>query len=658
MKTAQSVISLRIVSSCVAGLALFVSVQILGLNGIASPWWFVAGVVAFLVLIDQKDAPTSILTLVGLILGLLPVAGFLPLSNQLSTLGLLLGVFVSVKGIHARHASLTFGMRGLAAVVPPVVGSTFTYWWWSDLLKGSKEQILTRLMTQWDLSTHFLFFSSIERDGRYLLLSSPPSDGDVWQGRDYPAGIHYVWSQFALGLRETSMIDRSILVPFFGQAIVITGAVTVAVIGLAFARLGRTPLAQFWSGMIGSALGTALFCAGPLSATYWMGYANAPAVVIGIALLVTFLLRSHHNGRVQFLMFVTGALALALNWFPTLGLFAPAIVIACLHQFSKRGRNQIVTISIFVLISLLPVLWLLRNIGLTTVIEATGGVNKFPEQLLIGGAILALGLTMLVVGKAKLEIVVMLATPAILLYGLGRYMVANVGDLRYYFHKFGLFVGTYLVVLIVALIFIYVESFLASNSSNFKNRFRLTIGVVVFSAAITQLFGYWGPELKGLDAQTSGPLQRLKLMEKETKASDFEPLSAVVLRESAINRERNFDERSCMLLVLPKSVATDAASEEYGLVFGDGDPANSLWLANIWFQALSDSATTEAFARTPRTTELGRVFDDYPPLQESRIDETIEATFTPDEVCILSTREINAELRKKSPAWRTFDIES
>jgi len=178
------------------------------------------------------------------------------------------------------------------------------------------------------------------------------------------------------------------------------------------------------------------------------------------------------------------------------------------------------------------------------------------------------------------------------------------------------------------------------------------------SMATSQMFGYWGPELKGLESETLGPLQRKKMLEVETKASDFRPLSASVLRESAINRSRTIEERSCILLILPKSVATDAAANEYELVFGDVDPANSLWLANIWFQALSDSATTEAVARTPRTTELGRVFDDFPPLQESRIDETIEATFNPNEVCILSTREINAELRKKSPAWRTFDIES
>lgn len=504
----------------------------------------------------------------------------------------------------------------------------------------------------------FSVFSSITRDGRYLLLSSPPSDGDVWQGRDYPAGIHYVWSEFAFALRDVSADDRSALIPFFGQAIVITGAVAVAVISLALARLGRSTLDQVWGGIIGSALGAALFCAGPLSATFWMGYANAPAVVIGITILVTFLLKSHNDVRAQLWVFSSGALALALNWYPTLIIFAPALVIACLKMYSARGRSQFVAVSIFLVISVVPILWLLRNIGPKTIIEATGGVNRFPEPLLIGGSILALGLTIILIGRAKTEVLLMLVTPGILLYGLGRYMVINVGDLRYYFHKFGLFVGTYLIILIIGLLFTYGLSNFVRSSSPPRSKLRLTVGVVAVSLAVTQLFGYWGPELKGLDAQTSGPLARSRLMEKETKASDFLPLSTIVLRESALNRTRSFDERTCMLLVLPKRVATDAADEEYGLVFGDGDPANSLWLANIWFQSLSDSATTEAFARAPRTTELGRVFDDYPPLAESRIDETIEESFKPDEVCVLSTKEVNVELRKKSPAWRTYDIES
>lgn len=657
MKSAGIVSSTRVAICFAVAVSLFVFLQILGMNGDVAPWWFFVGLVVALTLIDQEEAPTSILVFVGTSVGLLPLAGFLPLSNRFSTLALMMSGFIFAKGIKVSHTEKRFGLRGFFAVSPAIVGGLFTYWWWSDLLKGSKEQILTRLMTQWDLSTHFLFFSSIARDGRYLILSTPPSEGAVWQGRDYPAGIHYVWSQFAFALREVSSGDRSVLVPFFGQAIVITGAAAVFVISLAFARLGHTTLGQVWGGVIGSVLGATLFCAGPLSATFWMGYANAPAVVIGIALLVTFLLMPHPDGRAQLWMFSAGALALALNWYPTVVLFAPALVVACLKMYSAKGRNQVAAVSVLLVISALPVLWLLRNIGLTTIVEATGGVNRFPEQLLIGGSIFALGAAILLIGKVKAEIIVMLAMPGTLLYGLGRYMVSNVGDLRYYFHKFGLFVGTYLIILIVGLLFIYWQRNFVSRSSPLGGRVRLTVGVVAVSIAVTQSFGYWGPELKGLDAQTSGPLARSRLMETETKASDFLPLSSIVLSESALNRTRSFNERTCMLLVLPKSVATDAADEEYGLVFGDGDPANSLWLANIWFQALSDSATTEAFARTSRTTELGRVFDDFPSLAESRIDETIEESFDPDEVCILSTNEINAELRKKSLAWRTFDIE-
>lgn len=657
MTSARRSLSSRTLLCFVFGLSVFGCVQILGMTGVVAPWWFVACTITVVALIDDVHAPTSILMLVAIIVGLLPVAGFLSIPPQFSTLGLILGCYVTVKALSTSHANTSVNLKGVAVITPALAGGAFTYWWWSELLKGSTEDVLTRLMTQWDLSTHFLFFSSIARDGKYLLLSSPPSESFIWAGREYPAGIHYVWSQFGLALRETSAIDRSVLIPFFAQAILATGAAAVAVTSLCLARLGSSTFTHILNGIIGAAIGAAVFCAGPLSSSFWGGFANLPAVVIGMMILMTFLLKPHHN-RLQLWVLAFGVIALALNWYPVVVLFMPPLTVVCAKMYARNSSRYLVTLVVLCVASSAPLIWLLRTVGLKRIAESSGGVNEFPETLLIGGALLCLGLGVLFYRRVRLEVLLMLIGPAVLLYALGRYMINSVGELRYYFDKLGLFVGTYLVILIVSLVVLIGQRGLMSVRLNVANQVRIVLGVVLVSMATIQMFGYWGPELNGLESETLGPLQRKKMLEVETKASDFRPLSASVLRESAINRSRTIEERSCTLLVLPKRVATDAAANEYGLVFGDVDPANSLWLANIWFQALSDSATTEAFARTPRTTELGRVFDDYPPLPESRIDETIEATFNPDEVCILSTSEINAELRKKSPAWRTLDIES
>jgi len=658
MKPFRISASPRVLLCLLSGLLTFLIVQFGGFFAGVSPSWFVLAVVVVVVLLDQNDSPSWILMLVGAIVGLLPVAGFLSLPAELSTLGLVMGGFVSVKVLQWSRRPVSIGFQGLASALPASVGGVFTFWWWSDLTRGSTVDILTRLMTQWDLSRHFLFFASIVRDGSYLLLASSPSDGYAWEGKEYPAGIHYVWSQFALPLREASSLDRSQLVPLFAQAIVLTGAVAVAVISLAISRLGQTTLSQLWGGTVGAALGAAMFCAGPLSASFWNGFANVPAIVIGLTLLITFLVDYPKGEALRIAIYAVGLISLALNWYPTVAIFVPAVIVVTIRILATKRRSFFVIVVAVTAVLIAPVIWLLRFVEPSEVLEATGGTNKFPETLLIGGSILALGSTLLIPRGRRVEITVMLASPAVPLYVLGSHMITNDGDLRYYFHKFGLFVGTYLLILVVTLIVSHFQRLLGSTILSLGARIRGSAGVLLVSAALLQTFGYWGPELNGLSSETVGPIQRARIMEQQTKASDFRPLSALVIRESTVNRSRSLSEKSCMLLVLPKDVATDAAEGEFGLAFGLGDPANSLWLANIWFHSLSDSATTEAIDRTPRTTELGRVFDDFPPLQASRIDETIEETFSPSEVCILSTPEINSELRKKSDAWRTYDISS
>jgi len=657
MKSSQIVISRRVALCGVAGMSVFALIQVLTLRGIMAPWWFVAMAIAVVALIDGTNAPTSILTLTAVVGGLLPVAGFLSLPPQLSTLGLVLGCCVTVKAMSISRTGVSVSLSGVAVVTPAVAGGAFTYWWWSQLIEGSTEEILTRLMPQWDLSEHFLLFSSAVRDGKYLLLASPQSDGYVWAAKQYPAGIHYVWSQFGLPLRGPSEIDRSVLIPFFALVIVLTGAAAVAVISLGLARLGDSTLACVLNGIVGSTIGAAAFCAGPLSSSFWAGFANVPAVVAATAILISFLLRPIHN-RSQLWLLVFGVIALSLNWFPMTGLFALPLLVVLAKTYKLRPSSDFITLAMLGVVIILPLMWLLRTIGLERFIESTGSVNEFPETLLIGGAIFALGVAILMFGKIRLEVTLMLASPAFLLYGLGRYMMNEVDELRYYFDKFGLFAGMYLVLMLASIIITHVQNNLILPKISKSNQIRIAAGLLVVSVSTTQVFGYWGPELKGLETETVGSIQRTKMLEEKTKASDFRPLSKVVLQEAVTNRARDFAARSCTLLVLPKNVATDAADSEYELIFGNTDPANSLWLANVWLHSLSDSGTTEVVARLPRTPELGRVFDDYPPLPTSKIDETISGLFEPNEVCILSTKEINTELKKLSPTWQTFDIKS
>jgi len=617
-------------------------------------------VCAAITLLDHRDAPTSLLVLIALIIGLLPVAGYLHLPSELNVLALVISTYVGIRLFRVFRETHSFNLSGLLVVSPALLAGIFTYWWWSEFLKGGKEEILTRFMPQWDSSAHFMIFSTIFREGVYPSLSSPPIAGAEWAGTGYPAGIHYVWSQFALSLRGASDIDRSVLVPFFGQAVFLTGATSVAVLSLAFARLGKSLFAQILGGVLGAALGTALFCAGPLSITFWGGFANVSAVVIGIAIFVSFLLNPHRNNATQLWVLAFCVSILVFNWYPTLAIFLPVLCLLFVKSVKRRKHEEIPPLIALCLFASQPVIHALEIVskGVDGTLGAAGSAGSFPDTLLVGGSILALGLAVLLLRRLTPEFLMSLSAPALLLYGLGRFMLARVGELRYFFDKFGLFVGTYLLILTLGMLIHFGQKWLVAHRLSRLAQLRVTMGAVLISAAVLQLFGYWGPEIRGFESATVGPIQRSRLTESETKASDFGPLSAVVISESITNRQRGFDDRACALLVLPKRLATDAAENEYDLVFGNVDPGNAMWLANVWLHALSDSATTEFMALLPRTTELGRIADDYPALPESLIDETVEMSFSPEEVCILSTESINAELRGRSERWRTYDIGS
>lgn len=634
------------------GVAVFVSVQVSAVAGVVDPLWWVLGVGAGLVVLDRRDVSTPLLVLVGMLLGLVPVTGFLGLPPSLSSLGAVLGVFVGVKVATMARGGVEAGWGGLLVVSPAITGGAFTNWWWSDLFKGSKADVLTRLMTQWDLSTHFLFFSSIVRDGKYLALSSPPADGYTWEGREYPAGIHYVWAQFALLLRDADQIDRSVLIPFFARSIVVTGALAVGVMSLGFARLGRTTLTKFWGALIGASLGIALFCAGPLSATFWAGFANIPAVAIGVSLLVSFLLKPHHESRTQYWVLTLGIWVLTYNWFPTVALFLPALVVLFWKAAIAGPKMRVASQIAICVVGALPPIAFALSLGVDH-LQGAGSVDEFPSSLLFSGSAIALGLALFRKDKFGTNIALLLATPALLLYLLGRYLMDNVGQLSYYFDKFGLFVGTYLVLLLGGLLFLSQEH-LDSRYSSLSNRLRRTFGIAAVSIGASQILGYWGPELNGLSVQTSGPDRRIEIQERTTKLSDFAPLSKIIIRESARNKNRSFLEKSCLVLVLPREVATDAAPTEE-LVFGPTDPQNAMTLANVWFRALSDTAVKESWSYNYELNFAERL--DTRSIVTGLNDLASDFGRNKD-FCILSTEVITEALTRSPYAWRTVVVES
>jgi hypothetical protein len=610
----------------------------------------VVAVGAIVVVLDGEKSATSLLVFVGVVVGLLPIAGYLYLPPWLSSLGLVLGAYVSVK-----LASTSIRLEGLGegvlSVAPAVFGSTFTYWWWRDLFRGSQEDILTRLMPQWDLSTHFLFFSSIVRDGRYLALSSPESPEFEWVGREYPAGIHYVWAQFAMPLRSASEIDRATLIPYFAHAIVLTGAVAVGVISLGLARVGHTPTARFVAGIVGAAAGTALICIGPLSTTFWGGFANVSAVAIGISMLISFLLRPHDDIQKYSWILALGVWTLTFNWYPTIALFLPALISVFLRLVLSDARRNVLVCILVCIIGVTPPVFFTLSLGLSH-LHGFGGVPAFPQPFLFGGSAISLGLALMFIGRLKPSAVLLLVTPAISLFSLGWYLISSVGELRYYFFKFGSFLGAYLMLLMLGIGMHLVLKALDTKSLQVVAQLRYGLGAFALGIGALWTFGYWGPQLNGLGAEAVGLIPRIEIRESRSKLSDFRPLAKTVLSEAATNRTRDLSTRSCVLLILPRSNATDATPEEV-LTFGRTDPQNAIPLANVWFRALSDAAMAETW---PYNYEL--IFGDQ--LSTTAIVTTLvdsaEDSNRNKDICVLSTRSVIDSLERTPYVWRTYEI--
>lgn len=640
--------------SIFVGLCVFVGMQVSGTFGTNHLWWWVAFVGIGVVVLDRQEVATSLLVLLGVTIGLIPIAGFLRLPPSVSSLGVVLSIYVAVKFAAVSHCDVFRKLGGSLMVVSPAVGGgVFTYWWWSDLLTGSKEDILTRLMPQWDLSTHFLFFSSMVRDGRYLALSSPPTSQYSWVGREYPAGIHYLWSQLALPLRDASQIDKSALIPFFAHAIVVTAALAVGAISLSLARLGNTTTSRFIGGLIGAAIGITQFCAGPVSAAIFGGFANVSAAVTGMAVLVSFLLKPHNKSRNQLWIITLGIWVLVYNWFPLAGLFLPAVIVSLMKVIRLGQRRHVLNYMIMCLAGSLPPVAFSLSLGVQH-LQGAGGVPALPHYILIAGSVVAVGIAFVPNRSLTLETRLLLATPAILLFCLGRYLYSTTGELRYYFAKFGLFVVSYLVLIFGGLLIQRLQNYIESAPSSVQVRSRVTVGVSMLSIGVSQIFGYWGPELNGLGEEVIGSKARSEIREVSTKLSDFAPLSRVVVRESIKNRDRSTSEKACMLLVLPREIATDAAFREE-LTFGITDPQNALKLANVWFRTMSDSAYQETWKYVYKLNP-GEWLDSWTIV--ANLNDSDDHMDMKRSICILSSKPVVTALKKSSPEWQTFEIGS
>jgi hypothetical protein len=287
-------------------------------------------------------------------------------------------------------------------------------------------------------------------------------------------------------------------------------------------------------------------------------------------------------------------------------------------------------------------------------LQGIGGVPGLPHYILIAGSVVALGIAFVANRSLTLETRLLLATPAILLFCLGRYLYVSTGELRYYFAKFGLFVVAYLVLIIGGLLIQHLQKYIESALPSVQVRSRAIVGASILSIGVSQMFGYWGPELDGLGGEVIGSTARSEIREVSTKLSDFAPLSRVVIRESIYNKDRSVSERGCTLLVLPREIATDAAFGEE-LTFGITDPGNALTLANVWFRTMSDAAYQETW-KYIYGLNLGESLDLRTIV--ANLNYSAEDDGVNEGICVLSSKPVVAALKKSSFDWQTFEIGS
>jgi hypothetical protein len=615
--------------------------------GLVHPFWMVTILVFVEILRGDEEVLTRLICAASVFLGVIPITGWLQRPDFLDPVVLLIAIWISSIVYEVRQSKFRISPFSITPLTA-IAGGVFTYQWWTGLSKGSPGVVLEKLLPIWDLSTHFHFFISNLLTQTYIAVDKPPGNGLSWSDDAYPTGAHYVWGQFAAGLRNEIAQDTTRAIPIFANSIVVTLAISVVIIGLCIGRIGTTWPRQIAFATLGTGLGVGVMTLGPMSQTIWNGFANMPAVIIGLAILASILVRPCGSYRLQILMLTAGVWIVVYNWYPAVLLVIPAIIHGLLQITKKNGwRDVIVGGVIFLGGGSLPILHSLK-LGVSH-LEMQGGIQPFPPGLLIAATLGVFAVALMGTRlRTPASLVLLGLPPIILLMALGLRLRLITDGYPYYFQKAALFIATFSLILLMMFVLLRLDiekdDFRLSRVPVIRN----ALGSLAVAICLTYMFGYWGPDYQAFSGgnTAAGVLYRNEIM--GGIGNDMTPTARLVVAEARASRDLSIEELSCLTLMIPDRLGVEP---KFTILFGYTAPKRNL-LANVWFHALTRSNTTAAQSQAYMTPVLAQSLGD-----ERLLAETISKSFDPGSVCVFSSSLVNAELKLLGPQWRTKNLQ-
>ncbi len=476
----------------------------------------------------------------------------------------------------ARRDAMIAVAAGLAAVIA-----------WPLRAPGSADRTLAMLTTGIDHGYHYSIF--LER--RLGAAGSGPlaaqADASGFAFAEYPQWFHRmltVLSQVAHGdpgsaTTELSRYAQLEWVVFIGVAVLVTAALLQALPARAPATL-VVPAVVLVLGLWLGVPGAVNLIQGHLS---FLLAATAPAVVLLLLAPVSERLRP------VTLAAVAGSLLVAASWMLLLPLAATAVLApfaGLWRRPSASVRRAVLAVggAIAVAAFLFVRPWL-GAIGLQAVLT-DGTIPRLHlwalVVLLVGVVVLVVVLRRRVTGPELLPHLVVVVVSVLQLVVLGGYMLAEVGELRYYFWKLAL--GSLLVSLLVGALALVTTLGPRSPQPGGGRRARLTSLVACLLAAVGV-----GPFLQDVGAPSAG--------------------WAAVVPISLAQRPGSGEAGDVDLVLRLAAATSPSVAARTRLVATRADDMNT-GHALVWFHALSHSATHRAMDENTLVYELADEPDD------------------------------------------------
>lgn len=627
----------------VAGVLLttYVLARLVVQNDIVHPFVLLLGVM----IIDQfaagEDALDRLLVVAAAIFGFLPVLGWIHKADAIGPIEMVISIWFTSSCIRlvARR-----DWRPRITLLPAVFSAGLTYWWWRPVSIGTPAAVLSRILTQWDNSTHFLFFYTNLVNRQYLIRTTALEGVHKTIGRDYPSGIHYVWSLFATSHRTLLTANPSRAVPVFAHSVTLTLAVSVGITTVAIARIAPARRQKLIFGIIATGVSIGLISFGPLSQTVSSGFANLPAVVIGALVVVSLGIKPLQNKWLQLIAISGGTFSVLYNWYPVV-LFLIPLLVATLVKVVRSERWYVTSGLVLLVICAggLPVLQTF-TLGISH-LAVGGGINSFPKEL--GLVILLSAFTFGIYLSASKRYVmtgITLMLPFALNLALAICLRIATGEYPYYFEKFFLITSVITgLLLVIAILSLQVSSDKEIDTSTFLNS-RASIGIACLLAiCLANVSGYVGPDrtVFAKDSLATGVTSRNEIV---SRSWNYEPTMNLLLRTADELSSEPLTKKSCYTLFIPDRIGAK----------GDGEqlPWKEL-LVNVWFHGLTNSYTIEAYNNSYSAPQVTPFL-----ANEDGLVVAIDASFPKDTVCPVSSSKVSSGLKRLNPRWRTLAIQT